>query len=75
MTSDDQIQDYVEYLVQCQNVRDLSDLLPEQRSKLSLLILINNNLYVKMLKLMNRLLKEEVKRNDRLNSLSNNYGR
>lgn len=67
MTTDDQIQDYIEYLVQNEDVRTLKDLLPNQREKLSLLILINNGAYIELIKLMNSLLKKEVERYDQSN--------
>jgi len=62
MTTEDQIQDYVEYLVEHKNIRGLQDLLPNQRSKLSFLILINNNMYHKMIKTMHKTLQKEVNR-------------
>jgi hypothetical protein len=61
-TVDDNVQDYVEYLVDLKGVRGLQDLLPHQHSKLLFLLLVNDNLYVKLIKSMHKLLSAEVRK-------------
>jgi len=60
MTTEENIQDYVEYLVELRGVRGLQDLLPQEHSKLLFLLLINDSLYVKLIKTMHKILTSEV---------------
>jgi hypothetical protein len=62
MTTEDNIQDYVEYLVDLKGVRGLQDLLPEEHSKLLFLLLVNDNLYVKLIKSMHKILTLEAQK-------------
>jgi hypothetical protein len=56
----DQLEDYIEYLVQIENVKGLQDLTREERAKLSFLVLRDNKMYVKMIRIMHNLLKAEI---------------
>jgi len=62
MTTEENIQDYVEYLVDLQGVRGLQDLLPHEHSRLLFLLLVNDNLYVKLIKSMHKILTSEVRK-------------
>lgn len=68
MTTEENIQDYVEYLVEFNGVRGLQDLLPQQHTKLLFLLLVNDNLYVKLIKSMHKILTSEVKRQNKTGS-------
>jgi hypothetical protein len=57
----DQLEDYVEYLVEHNNVQSLSDLTREERTRLSFLILRDNFMYVKMIRIMHKTIKDAVK--------------
>jgi hypothetical protein len=62
MSKSDHIEDYVEYLVQHNYVRELKDLSRQERTKLSFLLLLENNQYIKLIRQMHALIKNEVKK-------------
>lgn len=58
----DRLEDYIEYLVEYQGVRELHDLTRQERAKLSFFILVDNFMYVKMIRIMHKLIKNHVKK-------------
>lgn len=60
MTRVEQVEDYVEYLVQCNDVKELRELSREERAKLMTLVLLQNNMYVKVIKMMHSAIKKEL---------------
>lgn len=60
----EEIQDYVEYLVHHNYVKGLSDLTRQEFMKLSFLVLRDNNMYVKMIRIMHNLIKKEAIENN-----------
>jgi hypothetical protein len=65
MSIQEQIDDYVEYLVQCRDVKGLSDLTREDRAKLIFWILVDNNLWVKTIKTMHHAIRKEVEKSNK----------
>jgi hypothetical protein len=73
MTISDDIQDFVEYLVEYQGVRGLQDLTREEREKLSFMMLLENRMYMKLIRSMHTVIKSEVSRYNNNNS-GESYG-
>lgn len=58
----DRIEDYVEYLVDCNAVSDLRDLSQEEKKKLGMLILLDeySDVYAKIIRKINSLIKKRI---------------
>ena len=58
----DRIEDYVEYLVDCNAVTDLRDLSQEEKKKLGMLILLDeySDVYAKIIRKINSLIKKRI---------------
>lgn len=75
MTVSDDIQDFVEYLVEYQGVRGLQDLTREEREKLSFMMLLENHMFIKLIRSMHTVIKSEVTRyNTNNNKQGEHYG-
>lgn len=64
MCTSDETQDYVEYLVQCNYVEGLGDLTRQEHTKLAFLVLRDNDMYIKMIRIMHRLIRNQVEKNN-----------
>lgn len=63
MKTVEEIEDYVEYLVQHNYVNNLSDLSRQEYTKLAFLVLRDNNMYGKMLRIMHKLIRSSATKN------------
>lgn len=65
---DEEIQDYLEYLVEFNGIKKEKDLNREQRNKLFEFLLIKQNKLVQLMRWSNALIKNEVQRHEGLQS-------